>query len=173
MLTIEADLPISISNRDQTPLSAAANLQTIRSLNLLALGGRSDTGDTTLAEGNHEIARLEAKVDILISMVGSLVAEKSLLPPVHPVTFNAESVTVDFDGSYAVDQPVVVTFYPHPELPRPLAFAAVVSSIVPGTTSSLSHLRLTLKSIDPVVRDEFERYIFLRHRREHSVNSMQ
>ena len=74
------------------------------------------------------------------------------------------------DELYAVDQPVVVALYPDPQLPRPLVFAAIVSKVVCATAELPSQLELALEPMDPVERDEFERYIFLRHRREHSVN---
>ena len=111
--------------------SVTSNLQVIRSLNLLALGSRTETGDSIAVEGNHDIARLEAKVDILLSIVGSLVAAKLSLPPLHPVRFSVESVTVDLDRRYTVGQSVVVELNPNPELPHPLVLAARVGEIMP------------------------------------------
>lgn len=167
---IEAELPSTISMPDKVAPSATANLQIIRSLNLLALGNRMDVGDSIAAEGSHDIARLEAKVDLILSIVGSLVAEKISLPPVHLLQFSAESVTIYMDECYTVGQSVVVTLFPDPQLPHPLEFAARVREIVPGAAKP-ARVGCEFDQLDPVLKDEFERYIFLRHRREHSANS--
>ncbi len=171
MLTIETDLPIGISIPDETQPNPDSNLYVIRSLNLLALGNRCDPGDSALLEGNYDLARLEAKVDMLLAMVSSLVAEKSLLPPTRSVRFSAEALTVSVEESFAINQVVLVTLYPHPDLPHPLVFKATVTAANAAGVDPAGQLELTLEHPDPSVRDEFERYIFLRHRREHAANS--
>lgn len=173
MLTIEADLPIAVSGGEPATngafdsTNATANLQLLRALNLLTLGARSDYGDSA-AEASHDIARIEAKLDMLLLLMGSLVAEKVSLPPTRAVRFNAESVVVAGPPSHAVGEPVVVTFYPSAEIPRAVVLRAVVAHAVdepqPGVT-------LDLGPMEDALRDEFERYIFLRHRRELALRS--
>jgi len=178
MLTIETELPIALWSPDQAsaPMSpgtdTSANLQTLRALNLLELGGRSEYGDNPSSEANHDIARLEAKVDMLLSMMGLLVAEKTRLPPARRVCFSAETLitTVDKPNPGGVGDAVVVALYLSSELPRPLVLPAVVSNRTEVSNTS-ADLTLNLAPMDAAVRDEFERYIFLRHRRKLSGKS--
>jgi hypothetical protein len=148
----------------------SANLQTLRALNLLELGGRSEYGDNPSPEVNHDIARLEAKVDMLLSMIGLLVAEKSLLPPIRRVCFSVESISATLDSSARVGDAVVVAIYLNTELPRPLVLPAVVSSRI-EVSDAAADLAFDLAPLDAAVRDEFERYIFLRHRRKLAGNA--
>ena len=179
MLTIETELPIALWSPDQAsgPMSpgtdTSANLQTLRALNLLELGGRSEYGDNPSSEANHDIARLEAKVDMLLSMMGLLVAEKNRLPPARRVCFSAETLITTVDkpnNPGGVGDAVVVALYLSSELPRPLVVPAVVSNRTEVSNTS-ADLTLNLAPMDAAVRDEFERYIFLRHRRKLSGKS--
>jgi len=162
MLTIDATVPVSISESGSAP-EASTTLQVLRALNLLTLGHRSELAEAQNPDAGHDIARLEAKIDMLIAMVGALVTDHSGLPAPRPVRFNAESLEVNLDRAFAIGARVVVALYPNPDLPRPL--------ILPGTVDGAcqrddgSHdITLTYSVDNPQLRDEFERYVFLCHR---------
>ena len=102
---------------------------------------------------------------MLMLMIGSLVAEKSVLPPARRLSFSAESVTAPCAETCQMGDKVIVALYPNAELPRPLVLPALVARVV-SAGGAMSAVTFELRPIDAAVRDEFERYNFLRHRRE-------
>jgi hypothetical protein len=168
MLSIETDIPVALLPVDSAEIDFAAALQFLRSLNLLALGARADNGDAQNAESGHELARLEAKIDMLVAMVGSLVAKESNLPPLCRVSLSVESLQVNLAAGVAPGDAVIVDLYPSAELPRALRLPATVAGAHPAD-GGRQHVSLKFGPLDPAVSDELERYIFLRHR--HALSS--
>lgn len=165
MLSIDTEIPVALLPADSTAIDSAGALQFLRSLNLLALGARADNSDPQNADSGHELARLEAKIDMLVAMVGSLVAAESNLPPVCRVSLSAETLQVDLVASVAPGAAVIVELYPSAELPRALRLPATVEQARPADGGRLE-LTLKLGPLEASVSDELERYIFLRHRHE-------
>lgn len=165
MLIIEASLPVAVSLPGQAPTGSVVpgNLQLLRALNLLALGSHEHI-DRSAPERANDMARIEAKLDMLLSLVGSLVTNNYPLPPAYPVQFSVELITVQFDQRFGLGDDVVVELYLSAEIPRPLILAARVSRA--ASASDRSSIAFETAPMDVAVRDEFERYIFLRHRRE-------
>lgn len=164
MLSIETDIPVAVHPAEENAgIDFAAALQFLRSLNLLALGTRVDSSDAQNTESGHELARLEAKVDMLIAMVGSLVAAEANLPPLCRVSLSAESLEVNLAAGAAPGAAVVVDLYPSAELPRALRLPATVER-AHSAGGGRQDLSLKFGPLDPSVSDELERYIFLRHR---------
>lgn len=163
MLSIETEIPVAVHAAANAEADSTAALQFLRSLNLLALGTRTDGGDAQHQESGHDLARLEAKIDMLVAMVGSLVAAGSRLPPRCRVSLSAESLEVSLATTVAAGAAVVVEMYPSAELPRALWLPATVS-LARTATAGKQELTLSFGPLDPSVSDELERYIFLRHR---------
>lgn len=163
MLSIETEIPVVVHAAASVEADPAAALQFLRSLNLLALGTRTDSGDTQNQESGHDLARLEAKIDMLVAMVGSLVAADSRLPPRCRVSLSAESLEVRLVTALGPGAAVVVEMYPSAELPRALRLPASVSE-TRAAGDGKQDLTLRFGPLDPSVSDELERYIFLRHR---------
>jgi len=168
MLTIDAVIPVAVlpdgdARADVAPESA---LQVLRALNMLALGARADAGETPGTETSHDFARLEAKIDMLLALVGSLVTGHMTLPPARRVQFSAESVVVSVDERRKTGDPVVVALYLSHEIPQPLYLPAAVDSVNPSSNGTHFEVRLEFAPLNAAIRDELERYIFLRHRRE-------
>jgi len=78
-------------------------------------------------------------------------------------------ITVQFDQRFGPGDDVVVELYLSAEIPRPLILAARVSRA--ARASDRSSIAFETTPMDVAVRDEFERYIFLRHRRELAARS--
>ena len=112
MLSIETEIPVAVHAAANAEADSTAALQFLRSLNLLALGTRTDGGDAQHQESGHDLARLEAKIDMLVAMVGSLVAAGSRLPPRCRVSLSAESLEVSLATTVAAGAAVVVEMYP-------------------------------------------------------------
>ena len=163
MLSIETEFPVALIPAGDAEVDFAAALQFLRSLNLLALGARADGGDAQTVESGHEFARLEAKIDMLVAMVGSLVAAESKLPPLCRVSLSAESLQINFTAELAPGAAMIVDLYPSAELPRVLRLPATVERANP-TEPGRQDLSLRFGPLEPSVSDELERYIFLRHR---------
>jgi hypothetical protein len=168
VLTIDAHIPLAVELHaaDRRPdLVPEHALQVLRALNLLALSNRFESAETPGTEANHDLARLEAKVDMLLALVGSLVAEQGGLPPVHAVRFNAEALETRLDRSFPIGASVILELYLSSELPRPLVVAASVTSVKPHQASGDFDVEFKLGPMHGSVKDEIERYIFLRHRK--------
>lgn len=163
MLSIETEIPVAVHASAGAEADSNAALQFLRSLNLLALGTRADGGDAQHQESGHDLARLEAKIDMLVAMVGSLVAAESRLPPACRVSLSAESLEARLVTTLDVGAAVVVEMYPSAELPRALRLPATVNQ-ARAASDGKQDLTLRFGPLDPAVSDELERYIFLRHR---------
>lgn len=167
MLSIEADLPLAILNPEEAktaPRSLGANLELLRSLNLLSISSGYDGGDLSRPDSTSELARLEAKIDVLFSMVASLLETRSTIPAKVPVQFNAEYVRAEMRQAPATDA-TLLALYPCVErVPQALYLPASLTS----ATHSGGHYSVELKiePLDAALTEEIERYIFLRHRRE-------
>lgn len=162
MLSIATEIPVALHAGASIEVDFTATLQFLRSLNLLALGTRSES-DAQNTDAGHDFARLEAKIDMLVAMVGSLVAAEARLPPRRPVRLSAESLEVNLVTTVADGAAVIVELYPSAELPRALRLPATVSEARAGADGA-QDLTLRFGPLDPAVSDELERYIFLRHR---------
>lgn len=163
MLTIETDMPVALHPATEKRADPAPALQFLRCLNLLTLGTRGDGGDGQNPESGHEPGRLEAKIDMLMAMVGELLATQSHLPQARRVSLSAASLTVNLATALDPGTAVVVELYPSAELPRALCLPASVTGVRANPDGS-EDLSLDFAPLDPLVRDELERYIFLRHR---------
>ncbi len=165
MLSIDTEIPVALLPAETAAIDFASAVQFLRSLNLLALGVRTDSSDAQSSDSGHELARLEAKIDMLVAMVGSLVAAESNLPPVCRVSLSAETLQVNLVASVAPGAAVIVELYPSAELPRALRLPATVEQAQPAD-GGRADLVLKFGPLEAAVSDELERYIFLRHRHE-------
>ena len=173
MLTIIAELPVELiptANDDgshtSTPTSDA-NLQVLRILNLLAVGNRYDGND---ADGTHDLARLEAKLDLVAMILGKLLSDTARLPASRHVYLSATTLQITPKGNdqsdlstddFAVGQGILATIYLHPNLPYPITLPTTVEA-----ADKEQGIALTFDQLNAAELDELERYIFLRHRRE-------
>jgi hypothetical protein len=169
MLTIEGDYPISItpiSKDDLASTSAgyvASNVQLLRVLNLLALTGHGGVSEKNLDAGS-DLVRVEAKIDIVLAMLGEWLVAQRPLPPVHHVWFSLDKLTVIVAEPLPQGQSVLVELYTSTHVPRPLRFPCTVDRSSEERGRTLMELSIE-RSEGPVV-DELERYVFLLHRRQ-------
>lgn len=141
--------------------------ETARALQALALfeeQPRELTADPNA--GNPELARLEAKVEVLLSLLSRMISDAQGLPPPHAVILRAGSL--EWSGpecrrSRPGDTGVVV-LYPNPVWPLPLRLPARVVGQSERAGGQWQLLRLEQQA--PIVQVGLEKLVFRRHRRQ-------
>lgn len=116
------------------------------------------------AEPEHEdIARLELKLNLLIDLVGQLLAQSALIPP--PVTVSMSATGLEWSGATA-PQPgacVELALYPSPRYPRPVVLPGFVDAVEP--VAGGFRTRVIFPELGAPLQDALERFIFRHHRR--------
>lgn len=146
------------------------NQETARALQALALFEEAPREVSTDAiHAGQELVHLEAKVDVLLSLVTRLLSERNGLPQRHSTILRADSL--EWAGPAAEQARTgasgVVVLYPNPMLPLPFRLAGrVVSSVERGGTQ----WRLTrFEHLTPLVAIGLEKLVFRRHRRQVAI----
>jgi hypothetical protein len=159
-------------NWEASPLTDPAELEhynqeTARALQALALFEEAPKEISTDAiPKGQEFLHLEAKVDVLLSLVTRLVSHQEGLPKRHNTVLRADSL--EWTGPCAEQARTgdtgVITIYPNPMLPMPFRLAArVVSTVERGGAK----WRLTrFENLSPLVSVGLEKLVFRRHRRQ-------
>jgi hypothetical protein len=143
------------------------NQETARALQALALFEEAPREiGTDAAHAGQDLVHLEAKVDVLLSLVTRLLSDRQGLPKRHSTVLRADSL--EWAGP-AADQARtgdsgVIVLYPNPLLPLPFRLAGrVVSSVERGGTQ----WRITrFEHLTPLVAVGIEKLVFRRHRRQ-------
>ncbi len=107
--------------------------------------------------------RVEAKLDLMLSLLGEMLAAQRGLPASRPVCLGGEVLCIDG----MTDQPLPeagqvlqVQLYLMPSIPRPLVVAA---EVLPTEVPHRLLLRLT--ALPETTRELLERFVFRQHRR--------
>ena len=143
------------------------NQETARALQALALFEEAPKEISTDAvPKGQEFVHLEAKVDVLLSLVTRLVSHQEGLPKRHNTVLRAD--TLEWTGPCAEQARTgdtgVITIYPNPMLPMPFRLAGRVVSTVERAGVKW---RLTrFENLSPLVSVGLEKLVFRRHRRQ-------
>lgn len=160
---------------EASPLSDAAELEhynqeTARALQALALFEEAPKEISTDAvPKGQELLHLEAKVDVLLSLVTRLVSHQQGLPKRHNTVLRADSL--EWTGPCAEQARTgdsgVIVIYPNPMLPMPFRLAGRVVSTVERAGAKW---RLTrFEHLSPLVSVGLEKLVFRRHRRQVAI----
>jgi len=148
------------------------NQETARALQALSLfeeAPKELSTDPNPKGQGQELQHLEAKVDVLLSLVTRLVSQQQGLPKRHNTVLRADSV--EWTGPCAEQARTgdsgVVVIYPNPLLPIPFRLAGrVVSSVERSGTK----WRITkFEHLSPLVSVGLEKLVFRRHRRQVAI----
>lgn len=146
------------------------NMETARALQAVALFEEAPKELTNDANPeNQQMLHLEAKVDVLLSLVTRLVSHQDGMPKRHGTVLRADSL--EWTGP-TVDQVKtgdtgVIVLYPNPLLPLPFRLAG---RIVGSVERSNTRWRLTrFDHLSPLVSVGLEKLIFRRHRRQVAI----
>jgi hypothetical protein len=147
------------------------NQETARALQALALFEEApkELSVDAMPKG-QELVHLEAKVDVLLSLVSRLVSHQQGLPKRHNTVLRAD--TLEWTGPCAEQARTgdsgVIVLYPNPMLPMPFRLAGrVVGTVERGGTK----WRLTrFEHMSPLVSVGLEKLVFRRHRRQVAIS---
>jgi hypothetical protein len=149
----------------ERPDPAALALINDRNANVLVavsalMDRRSDTGedDSPLTQ---EVARLDAKLNVLMEIVNRLLLPQSLLPPRMALRVNASGAVLPWDGLPAVGTPVLLKL--HFDACRALPLELPGFRLA-GPADGKGFIGFD--GLSEAVRDGIERLVFRQHRRQ-------
>lgn len=110
-----------------------------------------------------DIMRIDLKINLLLELVGHMVARSQSRPPAVPVRFNAHGIVWQPAAPLAPPDGTrgVVEIHLREALVAPLALAGVVME---GSAGGQVHVRF--EPLHESVADHIERLVFRRHRRQ-------
>lgn len=147
---LSADALATVNDRNANVLVAVAAL----------MDRRVDTGEDDNALG-QEVARLDAKLNVLMEIVNRLLLPQASLPPRIAVRFNALGIVLPWDGLPPAGQPVLVKLHFDVCRALPLELPGVRE---PGPSDGKGFVGF--EGLTEPVRDEIERLVFRQHRRQ-------
>jgi hypothetical protein len=160
---------------EPSPLSDPAELEhynqeTARALQALALFEEAPKEISTDAvPKGQELLHLEAKVDVLLSLVTRLVSHQQGLPKRHNTVLRAD--TLEWTGPSAEQARTgdtgVIVIYPNPLLPMPFRLAGRVVSTV--ERAGIKWRLTRFENLSPLVSVGLEKLVFRRHRRQVAI----
>ena len=109
-----------------------------------------------------EITRLDLKVNLLLDLVGQLLAANRLRPPAAPVRFNALGAMWHATGTLPeAGEQGIAEIYLRDCLAEPLRLAGRVTNVTPD-----GHIKVKFLPMGEAVSDLIEKLAFRRHRRQ-------
>jgi hypothetical protein len=140
----------SVNDRNANVLVAVAAL----------MDRRVDTGEDDNAL-SQEVARLDAKLNVLMEIVNRLLLPQAALPPRISLRFNALGAVLPWDGLPPVGQPVLLKLHFDVVRALPLELPGIRQ---PGPMDGKGFV--AFEGLSEPVRDEIERLVFRQHRRQ-------
>jgi hypothetical protein len=149
------------ADRDLTAGFTERNLQMLQAWDAMDEHGPLDKQDES-APYAADIMRLDLKLNLLLDMVGQILAANRPRPPAVPVRFNA------LGGMWRGTTPLpeagehgVAEIYLHDCLAQPVRLAGRVTSVAPD-----GHVKVRFTPVGEAVADLIEKLAFRRHRRQ-------
>ena len=143
------------------------NMETARALQALSVFEEAprDSG-ADFAGAGPELAHLEAKIDVLLSLVGQLVGKQFGMPPLCSLILRSDSAEW---SSGSRDNPATgdtgyLTLYPNSMLPLSLRLASRIVGTV--ERSGIQWLLGRFEALSSPVCSGMEKLVFRRHRRQ-------
>ncbi|GAB4356777.1 MAG: hypothetical protein Kow006_24100 [Gammaproteobacteria bacterium] len=142
----------SLNDHNETVLRTVLSLEEVGS-------EHSEEG----AGSNQELVRIEAKINLVLNLVGQLLAAQSTIPAKVPVVLSADALEWSGARLPAAEQPVLLELYLHPSYPRPLRLVGI--SRPAGTASDRPNCRVEFRGLGEPAQEVLEKLIFRHHRR--------
>lgn len=129
-------------------------------LSLEEVGGEHSDESAGSAQ---ELVRLEAKINLMLNLVGQLLASQSAIPPKASVCLGAQSLEWSGAKVPGPGQWVLVEIYLHPSYPLPLRLIGLAEA--PSGNLNSPAAAITFSGLSDAVQDALEKLIFRHHRR--------
>lgn len=162
-LVYEAHLPLAWREVGTFPDAGelvqqnAANEELLRTFSVIdQTGGEHAEEKSELAQ---EIARLDAKLNLALELLGEVLTRHTALPAAVALKLGACGLEWQGEHPPALGAQLAISLYSHPNLPRPLLLNGVV------TYSDADTARARFHGMNDSVRDWLEKMIFRHHRR--------
>ena len=167
-------LPVSCRPLADDPAEDALAAWSERNLRLLQgcaaleehAGGEKQDDDGPNAA---DLRRIDLKLNLLLDMLGHLVAASQARPPARPLRFNAHGAVWSLrpgEAAPAGGTPVLVEIHLKPFMVEPLALAGVVLAEGEPATAAGAVVHVRFEPLPETVADHIEKLVFRRHRRQ-------
>jgi hypothetical protein len=143
------------------------NFETTRALQALALFEEAPKDPTPDAQAmGQELVHLEAKVDVLLSLVTRLLGERHGYPARHSTVLRADSLEWSGPGveQARTGDTGIIVLYPNSTVPLPFRLPGQIVGSVERSGTRWRLLRF--EHLTPAVRFGLEKLVFRRHRRQ-------
>lgn len=162
-----ADLPLSWTPLDQLQPAQTEQWQhhgvaLLRALSVIETPVSELEKDATSAAGKA-MERLEAKLDLTLSLMMQLVRQHTAPPPSCAVTLRASSVEWRGGNAPETGQPILLSLHLSPKLPQPLVLPARVAAV--EATANGIRVRADFIRLNEELAEWLERTLFRFHRR--------
>lgn len=161
--TLYNDLPLPLMLGSGAAVASTGSELRLRAIALVE-DSRSDEGEER-GEGNPALHRLEAKLDLVLALCASLVAQQRPALRQMSVRWSARGLRVDWPvDATPVSQPTSITLQAADWLPDPISLPVVLlaSQRIDGVT----RLWLAFDTLGDGLQTALERHVFRLHRRQ-------
>ncbi|MDB6089960.1 MAG: hypothetical protein JWN85_2744 [Gammaproteobacteria bacterium] len=153
------------AERDMAAGFSESNLHVLQAWDAMDEHGSVDKPDES-APHAADILRLDLKLNLLLELVGQILAANRPRPPSVPVRFNALGGMWRTTGTLPeAGQQGVAEIYLHNCLGQPLRLPGRVTSVTPD-----GHVKVRFAPVGEAVADLIEKLAFRRHRRQVAGN---
>ena len=111
-----------------------------------------------------DIARLDNKLNVLLSMVSELIKQQRDIPEAVPVLLSVQAVEWWSEKEPVIDENIQLELYINNSYPSPLLLSGKVE-MVENLEEGIFHVVVSFKGMNEAVIDQFEKFIFRHHRR--------
>lgn len=124
---------------------------------------RADPADDGHAQSSQELSRLEAKVNLLLNMVGQLLSQNIALPEAVPLRISADRLQWNSRHPAKTGAQLSVELYLAPRYPSALTLFGMVEKVTNRDGGYL--IDMTYINMSEGLRNALEKMIFRHHRR--------
>ncbi len=134
---------------------------------LAALSESAPEAVEELPQTAAELQRLDLKLNLLLEIVGELLANQRSLPAPTKVRLGHTGIEWLAEDCPPSGAHVCIEVYLRSELPSPLKFhgLAVVVDSQEGSVNEGKRVQVRFVGLNPALQDDLEKFIFRRHRR--------
>ena len=134
---------------------------------LAALSEGAPEAGEELPQTAAELQRLDLKLNLLLEIVGELLANQRTLPAPTKVKLGHMGIEWLTENCPPSGAHVCIEVYLRSELPSPLKFhgVAVLTDAEAGSASTSRRVQVRFAGLNPALQDDLEKFIFRRHRR--------